>query len=80
MNRTRRGILLPIVSVVLAATVPGGVAAECDPNADWTVYQPTGEISDIIIQGSRAWIAANGGIIRADLGVEFVVAEVDGFS
>ncbi|HMB68636.1 MAG TPA: two-component regulator propeller domain-containing protein, partial [bacterium] len=67
MNRIRRGLLLPILSLGLTA-VPGNVGAQCDPDADWTVYQPTGEVSEIVVQGNRAWIAAAGGIIRADLG------------
>lgn len=69
MNRTRRKVLLPVLSVALAAALPQSAGAQCDPNADWTVYQPTGEISEVVIQGNRAWIAAIGGIIRADLGV-----------
>lgn len=84
MNRTRRDILLWILSVVVAvgAVLPGRVSAQCDPNSTWTVYKPTGEISEIVMQGNRAWVAAIGGVIRADLGVgveqQVKIADVDG--
>ena len=68
MIRIQREAVLPILAAALAAFSPDAARAQCDPAAEWTVFQPTGEISEIVMQGSRAWIAANGGVIRADLG------------
>ncbi|MCA9751398.1 MAG: hypothetical protein KC591_04350 [Gemmatimonadetes bacterium] len=66
MNRiTRAACALAIGGLVATA---GGVAhGQCDPNAGWRVYSPTGDISEILVDGEIAWVAADGGIIRIDL-------------
>jgi ligand-binding sensor domain-containing protein len=45
---------------------PAGVRAQSDQGV-WTVYPPTGDVADIVIDGTIAWIGADGGVVRFDL-------------
>jgi len=61
-----RNILVPIG--IMVALVAGGNSARAQGSlGDWTIYPPTGDISDIEMAGTTAWVAANGGIVSIDL-------------
>ncbi|HET9888153.1 MAG TPA: two-component regulator propeller domain-containing protein, partial [bacterium] len=61
-----RNVLVPIG--ITAALVAGGTSARGQSNlGDWTLYPNTGDITDIEIAGTTAWIAAKGGIVSIDL-------------
>ena len=64
--RSMRNVLVPIG--ITAALVAGGWPARAQNNlGDWTIYAPTGDITDIETTGTTAWIAAKGGIVSIDL-------------
>lgn len=71
MNRNRRMARLALagtgLGLALIASVAPGARAQCDPDATWSVYQPTGDVAEVLVTGNRAWIAALGGVIRIDL-------------
>lgn len=43
-----------------------GARAQLD-NSRWTLFSPTGDVAEIRVQGSTAFIAADGGIVKFDL-------------
>lgn len=63
--RSMRNVLVPIG--IMAALVAGGRPASAQNLGDWTIYAPTGDITDIETAGTTAWIAAKGGIVNIDL-------------
>ena len=64
--RSMRNVFVPIG--ILAALAAGGTPARGQNNlGDWTIYAPTGDITDIEMAGNTAWIAAKGGIVSIDL-------------
>jgi ligand-binding sensor domain-containing protein len=61
-----RNALVPIG--ILVALVTGGTPAHAQNNhGDWTIYAATGDMSDIELTGTTAWIGAKGGIVSLDL-------------
>ncbi len=54
-------ILIPLIGMV------GPARSQCDEEAVWTIYSPTGDIAEILFQGSVAWIGAGNGAIRIDI-------------
>jgi ligand-binding sensor domain-containing protein len=40
--------------------------AQC-PDADWTLFPATGDAADVEVDGTIAWIASDGGLLRIDL-------------
>lgn len=51
--------------IALAGQTPAARAQDSD--VSWTIYAPTGDVAEIDINGSIAWIAADGGVVRIDL-------------
>jgi hypothetical protein len=49
---------------MLAAALPA--AAQC-PSDAWQLFAATGDVAEIAVRGSVAWVAAKGGVVRIDL-------------
>ncbi len=61
--RRIRNALVPLAFGALAAAE----ASAQVPQVDWTLYSPTGDVAEIGVQGSTAWVAADGGVVRIDM-------------
>ncbi len=67
MNRDlfrRTGILITILAAAGALPGPGTAA---DEEAEWTIFSPIGDVMEIALQGTIAWVGAEGGLVRIDL-------------
>ena len=60
----RTGVLA--VSLAIAFGFPLPARSQCDESALWSVFAPTGDVAEILVQGNIAWIGADGGVIRID--------------
>ena len=56
-----------ILALIASLGPAGRAAAQCDPDVDWEIYSPTGDVAEILVDGNQAWIGAVGGVIRIDL-------------
>ncbi len=58
-----------LVPLAIAAALGAGSlpASAQDDLGEWTIYPPTGDIADIEIRGTTAWIGADGGVVQVDL-------------
>jgi ligand-binding sensor domain-containing protein len=67
-GRTRGSRIALACLPPLALLGAGGARAECDPGVVWSVYPPTGDVAEIVVEGETAWIGAEGGVVRVELG------------
>ncbi len=67
LSRARRAVKGVGLACGLLAGLASSARAQCDPNATWSVFQPTGDVAEILIDEPYAWIGAVGGVIRIDL-------------
>ena len=67
LSRARRAVKGVGLACGLLAGLASSARAQCDPSATWSVFQPTGDVAEILIDEPYAWIGAVGGVIRIDL-------------
>jgi ligand-binding sensor domain-containing protein len=68
LNIDIRAAGLPVLAAIAVLLPSGAARGQCDPDAAWTTYAPTGDVAEILTVGEVAWVAAEGGVIRIELG------------
>ena len=57
---------LAVAGALACVLAAGRASAQCDPEVLWEVFEPTGDVAEILVEGEVAWIGARGGVIRIE--------------
>lgn len=53
-------------SAGIACLAAERAAGQCDPGVAWEIFEPTGDVAEILVEGEVAWVGARGGVIRIE--------------